>query len=100
MVNKIKNIIILILFALSCCALFWLTGSRTPWTAFPVSRGKEGVSVFLGDVPVENYDRMGFTKAQIEYVEAEKAWLIGTDKGELFLIDMQGRQLWKRSLGI
>ena len=100
MVNKIKNIIILILFALSCCALFWLTGSRTPWTDFPVSRGKEGVSVFLGDVPVENYDRMGFTKAQIEYVEAEKAWLVGTDKGELFLIDMQGRQLWKRSLGI
>ena len=98
--SKIKNILILFLFAVSCCALFWLTGNRTPWTVFQVSQGKDGVSVFLGDVPVENYDRMGFTKAQIQYVEAENSWLVGTDKGELFLLDMQGRQLWKRSLGI
>jgi len=98
--SKIKNILILCLFALSCCALFWLTGSRTPWTTFRVSAGKDSVSVFLGDVPVENYDRMGFTRAQIKFVGAEDAWLVGTDKGELFLIDMQGKQLWKRSLGI
>ena len=98
--SKIKNILILCLFALSCCALFWLTGSRTPWTTFRVSAGKDSVSVFLGDVPVENYDRMGFTRAQIKFVRAEDAWLVGTDKGELFLIDMQGKQLWKRSLGI
>lgn len=98
--SKIKNILILCLFALSCCALFWLTGSRTPWTTFRVSAGKDSVSVFLGDVPVENYDRMGFTRAQIKFVRSEDAWLVGTDKGELFLIDMQGKQLWKRSLGI
>ena len=100
MSNKIKTILILILFGLSCSALFWLTGNRTPWAVFQAAPGKEGTSVFLGDIPVENYDRMGFTRAQIEYVEAEEAWLVGTDKGELFLIDMQGKQVWKRSLGI
>ena len=100
MTKKIKSILILFLFALSCCALFWLTGSRTPWTVFQSTGGKDGVSVFLGDIPAENYDRMGFTRAQILYVAAEDAWLVGTDKGELFLFDMKGRQLWKRSLGI
>ena len=98
--KKIKSLLILFLFALSCCALFWLTGSRTPWTVFQSIRGKDGVSVFLGDMPAENYDRMGFTRAQILYVGAEDAWLVGTDKGELFLFDMTGKQLWKRSLGI
>lgn len=98
--KKIKSLLILFLFALSCCALFWLTGSRTPWTVFQSVRGKDGVSVFLGDMPAENYDRMGFTRAQILYVGAEDAWLVGTDKGELFLFDMTGKQLWKRSLGI
>ena len=86
--KKIKSLLILFLFALSCCALFWLTGSRTPWTVFQSIRGKDGVSVFLGDMPAENYDRMGFTRAQILYVGAEDAWLVGTDKGELFLFDM------------
>ena len=98
--NKVKSILILFLFVLSCCALFWLTGSRTPWTVFQDAGGKDGVSVFLGDIPVENYDRMGFTRAQILYVGAEDGWLVGTDKGELFLFDMKGKQLWKRSLGI
>ena len=78
--KKIKSLLILFLFALSCCALFWLTGSRTPWTVFQSIRG--------------------FTRAQILYVGAEDAWLVGTDKGELFLFDMTGKQLWKRSLGI
>ena len=95
--KKIKSLLILFLFALSCCALFWLTGSRTPWTVFQSVRGKDGVSVFLGDIPAENYDRMGFTRAQILYVGAEDAWLVGTDKGELFLFDMTGKQLGEHS---
>lgn len=98
--RKLKEVAILLLFAFSCCALFWLTGSRTPWTLFQDSSRKDGYSVYLGDVPVENYDRMGFTRALIEYVKNEEGWLVGTDRGELFLFDKKGKQLWKRSLGI
>ena len=100
MMRKLKDILILALFALSCCALFWLTGNRTPWTVFQEPDGQGGYSVYLGDVPVENYDRMGFTRALIKYVKIEDGWLVGTDRGELFLFDKKGRQLWKRSLGI
>ena len=97
---KWKETAILLLFALSCCGLFWLTGSRTPWTLFQDSKKAGDYSVYLGDVPVENYDRMGFTRALIAYVKPEDGWLVGTDRGELFLFDKKGRQLWKRSLGI
>lgn len=55
---------------------------------------------FLGDIPSENYDRMGFTKGLIEYIVSKNAWLVGTDRGELFLFDNSGKQIWKRSLGI
>lgn len=77
--RKLKEVAILLLFAFSCCALFWLTGSRTPWTLFQDSSRKDGYSVYLGDVPVENYDRMGFTRALIEYVKMKKAgWSVRT----------------------
>lgn len=98
--QKLKEILVLVLFALSCCTLFWLTGSRTPWTLFQNGSREGGYSVHLGDVPVENYDRMGFTRALIKYVKSEDGWLVGTDKGELFLFNKTGRQMWKRSLGV
>lgn len=98
--KKIKGILILLLFAVSCCALFWLTGSRTPWTIFQQPDKTRGITVHLGDIPVENYDRMGFTKGQVQYVEPEDGWLVGTDRGELFLFGQDGSQRWKRSLGV
>ena len=80
--------------------MFWITGNRTPWQAFSSTDKGDGVSVFLGDIPSENYDRMGFTKGLIEYIVSKNAWLVGTDRGELFLFDNSGKQIWKRSLGI
>ena len=69
--------------------MFWITGNRTPWQAFSSTDKGDGVSVFLGDIPSENYDRMGFTKGLIEYIVSKNAWLVGTDRGELFLFDME-----------
>lgn len=97
--KKFKGYLAILILFVSWCTLFWLTGSRTPWNLFAQAEG-EGVSVHLGDIAVENYDRMGFTKGIVKYVEAENGWLVGTERGELFLFGSDGRQLWKRSLGI
>lgn len=97
--NKIKGTLAICILIVSWCILYWLTGNRTPWNIVQDSTTSD-VSIHLGDIPTENYDRMGFTKAIVRYVASQKAWLVGTEKGELFLIDNTGKQLWKRSLGI
>lgn len=98
--SKLKGTIAIVILIISWFCLYWLTGSRVPWNSFQSSAGGDEVQVHLGDIPIENYDRMGFTKAVIKYVASEEAWLVGTEKGELFLINNEGKQLWKRSLGI
>lgn len=98
--KKLKGSLAVALLLLSWVALFWLTGSRTPWSSLTVSENGNGISVYLGDVPTQNYDRMGFTGAVLQYAPTEDGWLVGTERGELFLFAADGRQLWKRSLGI
>ena len=98
--NKLKGWIALFTLAVSWCALYWITGSRTPWNQFNISDNENSVSAYLGDIPVINYDRMGFTKALVRYSASEDGWLIGTERGELFLFNNEGKALWKRSLGI
>lgn len=98
--SKLKGWIAIVLLALSWCALYWITGSRTPWNHFTAADGAGGVSVYLGDIPTQNYDRMGFTKAVVRYAPGEQGWVVGTERGELFLFDNDGKQKWKRSLGI
>ena len=98
--NKLKGWIALFTLAVSWCALYWITGSRTPWNQFNISDNENSVSAYLGDIPVINYDRMGFTKALVRYIASEDGWLIGTERGELFLFNNEGKALWKRSLGI
>lgn len=98
--TKIKGYLAIFILMLSWLALYWLTGSRTPWEEFNIGKNNGGTSFFLGDVPTDNYDRMGFTKAVVRYIEAEEGWLVGTERGELFLINNKGRSVWKRTLGV
>lgn len=98
--SKVKGTIAIAILIISWFAMLWLTGSRTPWQIFSTADKGEGISVYLGDIPSENYDRMGFTKGLVEYIASENSWLVGTDRGELFLFDNDGKQVWKRSLGI
>lgn len=98
--SKLKGTIAIFILIVSWFCLYWLTGSRTPWNTLQNKGDGKEITVHLGDIPIENYDRMGFTKAIIQYVASEEAWLVGTEKGELFLINNEGKQLWKRSLGI
>ena len=98
--KNIKGFLAIFILILSWLAMYWLTGSRTPWNYFSANERQEGVSVYLGDIPTQNYDRMGFTKAVVDYVPSEDGWIVGTERGELFLFDNAGNRLWKRNLGI
>lgn len=98
--SKVKGNLALIILIISWFAMLWLTGSRTPWQTFVSSDKNDGISIYLGDIPSENYDRMGFTKGLVNYIASKDAWLVGTDRGELFLFSNSGKQIWKRSLGI
>ncbi|NCD08651.1 MAG: hypothetical protein EOL98_04355 [Negativicutes bacterium] len=98
--KNFKGRLALVIFALSWALLFWLTGNKTPWYYFSGAQNTGNVSIHLGDIANENYDRMGFTKGLVEYVESSKSWLVGTERGEVFLFDNQGKQIWKRSLGL
>ena len=98
--SKWKGYLAIVLLVISWVALYWLTGSRTPWNNFGGGDDKNGVSVYLGDIQTQNYDRMGFTRAVVHYAEKEQGWIVGTERGELFLFNNEGRQKWKRSLGI
>lgn len=98
--TKIKTHFVLLVFALSWIFLFWITGNKIPWYYFNENNNKNEATVYLGDIANENYDRMGFTKGLVCYVEAINSWVVGTDRGEVVLIDNNGRQIWKRALGL
>lgn len=98
--SKIRKYIAIIALFCSWILLYWLTGSRTPWYQQSFYDTADSVEIFLGDIPTQNYDRMGFTKAVVAYSEKETGWIVGTERGELFLFDNEGHQKWKRSLGI
>lgn len=99
--KQCKMYVVFLLFALSLAALWWIASGGTPWQGRDGARDASGGRlVSLGDIPVSNYDRMGFTKAIVRYIPKEKGWLVGTERGELFLFSDQGEQRWKRSLGI
>ena len=98
--KNFKVYLTLLVLAISWLALFWLTGSRIPWVDFLTNKKSNEITFYLGDIPTDNYNRMGFTKAILKYIENEEAWLVGTERGEIFLIDNQGKSLWKRTLGI
>lgn len=99
--NKLKGNIALLILIISWVAIFIITGSHSPWTYFRDLENKTGgISVHLGDIPIQNYDRMGFSKAVVRYVPSENGWIVGTERGELTLFDNQGKQLWKRNLGL
>ena len=93
--RKFKGRFALLVFALSLAVLFWLTGNKTPWYYFNDNNNKNEITVYLGDIANENYDRMGFTKGLVCYVERTNSWVVGTERGEVFLIDNNGKQIWK-----
>ncbi len=97
--SRIKSAVIFLLLALSLAALFWLTSSRTPWQIFQKQEMEEGTAISLGDLAGQNYDRMGFAGGVVRYTARDRGWIVGTERGELFHFDEEGRQKWMHPLG-
>ena len=45
--NKLKGWLALVLLLLSWCALYWITGSRTPWNQFHVNNDGSGAFIWV-----------------------------------------------------
>ena len=84
--SKLKGYLALIILVISWVALYWLTGSRTPWQEFAAGTGDKGISIHLGDIPTQNYDRMGFTKAVVRYAKSEQGWIVARSEAKFFFL--------------
>ena len=97
--KQMKKLLVFLLFGISWALLFWLTSDKTPWMIFQKTAEEEGITVSLGDLAGANYDRMGFPGGVVRYLSYDDSWLVGTERGELFHISKEGRELWMHSLG-
>lgn len=100
--NALRRKAVIVLLILSWYGFLCLTGERQPWRPEKNAAALEAVRTLdLGDVPIYHYGRMGFTRASLEFIDGEtKGWAIGTERGEVWLLDYMGNVRWKRSLGI
>lgn len=94
-----KTTAVFLLLACTWAALFWVTGSRTPWQMFSPKDKDAGIVVSLGEMAGRNYDRMGFEGGEILYVPSDGGWLVGTANGELRHISAEGDEKWSHSIG-
>lgn len=97
--NMKKWVSIVLLFA-SWLVLFWLTSdNKTPWQR-DKNVDKNHITVMLGDVAVQQYNRMGFTGGMVRYHKQSNMWIVGTEQGNILTFNIKGEQVWKRNFGI
>lgn len=96
--KKCKTLCLFLLLFATWLALFWVTGSRTPWQMFSPKDKDAGTVVPLGEMAGRNYDRMGFEGGEILYVPSG-GWLVGTANGELRFLSKEGEEKWSHSIG-
>ncbi|QDR79105.1 PQQ-binding-like beta-propeller repeat protein [Sporomusa termitida] len=56
--------------------------------------------ISLGKVEVHNFQRMGFTKGFIKFSPDSRNLAIGTENGELMLLNLKGQVLWRKNMGL
>ncbi len=110
--KKVYTAAIILIFIVTLGLLGWhIFGDAG--TALPViggkskaqTAGKTGVlrevaAITLGKVEVYNYQRMGFTRGFLQFSPDGQTLAVGTENGEILLLDMEGRVLWQKKLGL
>ncbi len=56
--------------------------------------------VDLGKVEVYNYQRMGFTHGFMKFSPDNQYLAVGTENGDVLMLDMKGKVLWKKNMGL
>lgn len=59
----------------------------------------ESISLPLGQVEVIDYRRMGFTSAFLRFSADNRHLAIGTELGEIVVVDSNGKKCWQQQLG-
>jgi len=106
--KKVSTMIIFIIFIVTLGILgahiFTISGSILPSLAKPSST-QTGVyalvtHIDLGKVEVYNYQRMGFTHGFMKFSPDNQYLAVGTENGDVLMLDMRGKVLWKKNMGL
>jgi outer membrane protein assembly factor BamB len=60
----------------------------------------EAAQVGLGQVEVKDYQRMGFTRGIVRFANNGKSLAVGTENGDILLVNLAGKILWQTNLGL
>ncbi len=58
------------------------------------------ITLDLGKVEVRDYQKMGFTRGYVKFSPNSKHLAAGTETGDLYMLDTQGRVLWRKNAGV
>ena len=99
---KSRHIFAIAILIASLATLWSATAERLPWQkSSPASDKREVAQIPLGQVPAENYSKMGFTNVTISYInDGNHKWAVGTENGDVLLVNNNGKILWQKSTGI
>ncbi|MEN6413557.1 MAG: PQQ-binding-like beta-propeller repeat protein [Veillonellales bacterium] len=61
---------------------------------------RKTADIDLGKVEVYNYQRMGFTHGFLQFSPNSRYLALGTEQGDILFMNVDGKTLWKRSIGL
>ena len=109
--KKRYTVVIMLIFTLTMGGLGWhIFGGAG--TALPAWQGQNGpittqtgalrevAAISLGKVEVYNYQRMGFTRGFLQFSPDSQYLAVGTENGEVLMLDNSGQMLWQKKLGL
>ena len=107
-----QKILTTLLFGLFLCSLTLLafhvfpeiqapwTGPSTTAVSSQIGRYSKVAEVPLGKVEIRGFIQMGSTQGQVQISPAGDRILVGTETGEVLMLDLQGNRLWRKRLGL
>lgn len=104
--QKIQGVIIIFVFILTIGILgMHIFDLKTGTTALApainqLDHYSKVTEILLGKVEAHNYQRMGFTKGFLQFSPDSQYLAIGTDNGEIVMLNNKGKILWKKSIGL
>jgi hypothetical protein len=105
--KKLQTAGFVVIFVVTLCFLashiFDSTASSMVLSARPAGTQtgafEQVADISLGKVEVHNFQRMGFTKGFIKFSPDSRYLAIGSENGELMLLNLKGQVIWRKNMG-